>query len=62
MALIDTTDGVLMLGVYDWAFIKPMRKLYYNLVLTGFAVAVAVLIGEEKRRAPLGRQDHVPWR
>jgi nickel/cobalt transporter (NiCoT) family protein len=45
MALIDTTDGVLMLGVYNWAFIKPMRKLYYNLVLTGVAVAVAVLIG-----------------
>jgi high-affinity nickel-transport protein len=33
-ALIDTTDGVLMLGVYQWAFVKPIRKLYYNLTIT----------------------------
>jgi len=45
MSLIDTTDGVLMLGVYNWAFIKPMRKLYYNLVITAVSVVVAVLIG-----------------
>jgi len=45
MSLIDTTDGVLMLGAYNWAFINPMRKLYYNFVLTGVSVAVAVLIG-----------------
>ena len=46
MSLIDTTDGVLMLGAYNWAFIDPMRKLYYNFVLTGVSVAVAaVLIG-----------------
>ena len=34
MALIDTTDGVLMLGAYGWAFVKPIRKLYYNLTIT----------------------------
>ncbi|PPQ26196.1 HoxN/HupN/NixA family nickel/cobalt transporter [Rhodopila globiformis] len=45
MSLIDTTDGVLMLGAYNWAFIKPMRKLYYNLVITAVSVVVAVLIG-----------------
>jgi high-affinity nickel-transport protein len=45
MSLIDTTDGVLMLGVYNWAFVKPMRKLYYNLVITAVSVVVAVLIG-----------------
>lgn len=45
MALIDTTDGVLMLGAYKWAFIKPMRKLYYNLTITLVSVVVAVLIG-----------------
>lgn len=45
MALIDTADGVLMLGAYDWAFVKPRRKLAYNLVLTGTSVAVAVLVG-----------------
>jgi high-affinity nickel-transport protein len=45
MALIDTTDGILMLGAYDWAFVKPIRKLYYNLVITLMAVVIAVLIG-----------------
>ena len=45
MSLIDTTDGVLMLGAYRWAFIKPIRKLYYNLVITAASVVVAVLIG-----------------
>ena len=45
MSLIDTTDGILMLGAYNWAFVKPMRKLYYNLVITAVSVAVAVLIG-----------------
>jgi high-affinity nickel-transport protein len=45
MSLIDTTDGVMMLGAYDWAFVKPMRKLYYNLTITLVSVVVAVLIG-----------------
>ncbi len=45
MSLIDTTDGVLMLSAYNWAFVKPMRKLYYNLVITAVSVVVAVLIG-----------------
>jgi high-affinity nickel-transport protein len=45
MALVDTADGVLMLGAYDWAFVKPRRKLVYNLVLTGASVAVALLVG-----------------
>ncbi len=45
MSLIDTTDGVLMLGAYGWAFIKPIRKLYYNLTITLVSVLVAVLIG-----------------
>jgi high-affinity nickel-transport protein len=45
MSLVDTTDGVLMLGAYNWAFVKPMRKLYYNLIITAVSVVVAVLIG-----------------
>jgi high-affinity nickel-transport protein len=45
MSLIDTTDGVMMLGAYDWAFVKPMRKLYYNMSITLVSVLVAVLIG-----------------
>ena len=34
-----------MLGAYGWAFLKPMRKLYYNLTITAVSVVVAVLIG-----------------
>ena len=45
MALIDTTDGVLMLHAYDWAFVKPIRKLYYNLTITLVSVVVAIVIG-----------------
>ena len=45
MSLIDTSDGVLMLGAYGWAFTKPIRKLYYNLTITFVSVLVAVLIG-----------------
>lgn len=49
MSLVDTTDGVLMLGAYDWAFVRPIRKLYYNLTITLVSVIVAVLIGGLKR-------------
>ena len=45
MTLIDTTDSLLMLGAYGWAFIKPIRKLYYNLTITAVSVIVAVIIG-----------------
>jgi nickel/cobalt transporter (NiCoT) family protein len=45
MTLIDTTDGVLMLGAYGWAFMKPIRKLYYNMTITAVSVIVALLIG-----------------
>jgi nickel/cobalt transporter (NiCoT) family protein len=34
MSLIDTTDNILMLGAYGWAFVKPIRKLYYNITIT----------------------------
>ena len=45
MSLIDTSDGILMLGAYGWAFTKPIRKLYYNLTITFVSVLVAVLVG-----------------
>ena len=45
MSLVDTTDGVMMLGAYEWAFVKPMRKLTYNMTITLVSVVVAVLIG-----------------
>ena len=45
MMLVDTTDGVLMVGAYGWAFVNPIRKLWYNLTITAVSVLVAVLIG-----------------
>jgi high-affinity nickel-transport protein len=45
MSLIDTTDGVLMLGAYGWAFARPIRKLYYNLTITAVSVLVALIVG-----------------
>jgi high-affinity nickel-transport protein len=45
MALIDSTDSILMLGAYGWAFVKPIRKLYYNMTITFVSVLVALLVG-----------------
>jgi high-affinity nickel-transport protein len=45
MTLVDTTDSVLMVGAYGWAFVKPIRKLYYNLTITFVSVVVAVIVG-----------------
>ncbi len=45
MTLIDTTDSILMLGAYGWAFVRPIRKLYYNLTITAVSVIVAVVVG-----------------
>jgi high-affinity nickel-transport protein len=45
MSLMDTTDSILMLGAYGWAFVKPIRKLYYNLTITATSVVVAVAVG-----------------
>jgi nickel/cobalt transporter (NiCoT) family protein len=56
MSLIDTTDGVLMLGAYRWAFVEPARKLHYNLVITAVSVAVAALIGTVQALGLVGAQ------
>jgi high-affinity nickel-transport protein len=45
MTLVDTTDGIVMAGAYGWAFLKPMRKLYYNLIITLVSVVVALIVG-----------------
>ena len=45
MCLLDTTDGILMLGAYGWAFVKPVRKLYYNLNITLVSVLIALVVG-----------------
>lgn len=45
MSLVDTADGILMLGAYGWASMKPLRRLYYNLTITLVSVLAAVAIG-----------------
>ena len=45
MVLVDTTDGVVMRSAYGWAFINPIRKVYYNLTVTIVSVIVAFGIG-----------------
>jgi high-affinity nickel-transport protein len=45
MTLVDTTDGVLMLGAYGWAYRNPLRKLLYNLTITSVSVLVALVVG-----------------
>ncbi|GCD53544.1 HoxN/HupN/NixA family nickel/cobalt transporter [Acetobacter pasteurianus] len=44
MSLVDTLDSILMLGAYGWAFVKPIRKFYYNMTLTAVSIIVALLI------------------
>ena len=62
MTLIDTTDSILMLGAYGWAFIKPIRKLYYNMTITLVSVVVAVLVGGIEALGLLADQLHLQGR
>lgn len=45
MSLMDTADGAFMSRAYGWAFSSPVRRVYYNLTVTGLSVAVALLVG-----------------
>ncbi len=45
MSLMDTSDGMFMNLAYGWAFFNPVRKVYYNLAITGLSVAICFLIG-----------------
>ena len=45
MSLLDTIDGVMMCGAYGWAFANPLRKVFYNLTVTGLSVVVALFVG-----------------
>jgi high-affinity nickel-transport protein len=54
MSLLDTLDGAFMAFAYGWAFAKPVRKLYYNLTVTGLSVAVALGIGSLELLSALG--------
>jgi len=59
MSLIDTTDNILMLGAYGWAYVKPIRKLYYNLTITSVSVLVALVVGGIEALGLLGGQLHL---
>jgi high-affinity nickel-transport protein len=59
MSLIDTTDNILMLGAYGWAYVKPIRKLYYNLTITSVSVVIALVIGGIEALGLLGGQMHL---
>ena len=58
MSLIDTTDNILMLGAYGWAFVKPIRKLYYNITITSVSVVVAFAVGGIEALGLLAGQLH----
>jgi high-affinity nickel-transport protein len=56
MALVDSLDSILMLGAYGWAFLKPIRKLYYNMTITFVSVVVALLVGGIEALGLIGSQ------
>ena len=45
MTIMDTTDGILMSRAYSWAFLNPLRKIFYNIATTGLSIAIALLVG-----------------
>jgi nickel/cobalt transporter (NiCoT) family protein len=56
MCLLDTADGCFMNFAYDWAFARPVRKVYYNLTITGLSVFVAFFIGTTELLGLLGQE------
>jgi nickel/cobalt transporter (NiCoT) family protein len=56
MTLVDTTDGVLMVGAYGWAYRNPVRKLFYNLTITSVSVLVALVVGSIETLGLIGDQ------
>jgi high-affinity nickel-transport protein len=57
MSLFDTIDGCFMNFAYDWAFSKPIRKVYYNLTITGLSVFVAFFIGTIEILGLIGQEE-----
>jgi high-affinity nickel-transport protein len=58
MSLVDTTDNILMLGAYGWAFVKPIRKIYYNITITLVSVVVAFAVGGIEALGLLAERFH----
>jgi high-affinity nickel-transport protein len=59
MTLVDTTDGILMLGAYGWAYRNPLRKLFYNLTITSVSVLVAMVVGGIETLGLIAGQFHL---
>ncbi|HEY5023358.1 MAG TPA: HoxN/HupN/NixA family nickel/cobalt transporter [Acidimicrobiales bacterium] len=59
MSLFDTIDGCFMNFAYDWAFAKPIRKVYYNLTITGLSVFVAFFIGTIEILGLVGQEENL---
>jgi high-affinity nickel-transport protein len=59
MSLLDTIDGAFMNFAYGWAFSKPVRKVYYNIIITGLSVAVALIIGTIELMSILADKLHL---
>jgi high-affinity nickel-transport protein len=59
MSLFDSIDGSFMNFAYGWAFSKPVRKVYYNITITGLSVAVALLIGTVELLSLLATELHL---
>jgi high-affinity nickel-transport protein len=59
MTLLDTLDGCFMNFAYGWAFAEPVRKVYYNLVVTGLSIAAAVLVGTVEVGGLLATELHL---
>jgi high-affinity nickel-transport protein len=59
MSLFDAIDGCFMNFAYDWAFSKPIRKVYYNITITGLSVFVAVFIGAIEAFGLLGQEANL---
>jgi nickel/cobalt transporter (NiCoT) family protein len=62
MSLFDTMDGCFMNFAYDWAFAKPVRKVYYNLTITGLSIFVALFIGTVELVGLLAQDSHLNGR
>jgi high-affinity nickel-transport protein len=59
MCLFDTLDGCFMNFAYDWAFAHPVRKIFYNLTITGLSVAVALFIGTVEALGLIGKEANL---
>ena len=59
MSLFDTADGCFMNFAYDWAFARPVRKVYYNLTITGLSVFVAFFVGAIEILGLIAQESHL---